>query len=148
MGFKLCKALWKPIITAIVNQESRYRRTFPVGVPQPQPSQVPCRCLGTAGRWLEVMRMLLSRILRTSLLWFFLSPNPVLSLLLWKFNKTVANTCTVPWQDCGFLTQAYLTGLLLLFCVFPKAQQTPFIFHEIIQRADSWVHAWMEVWDS
>lgn len=39
MGFKLCKALWKPIITAIVNRESRYRRTFPVGVPRPQPSQ-------------------------------------------------------------------------------------------------------------
>lgn len=73
--------------------------------------------------------MLLSRILRTSLLWFFLSPNPVLSLLLLKYNKTVANTCTVPWQDYGFLMQAYLTGLLLLLCVFPKAQQTPFIFH-------------------
>jgi len=52
------------------------------------------------------------------------------SLRPWKSNKTVENTYTVIFQNHF---QAHFSGLLLPFCVLPKAQRTPFIFCEIVQ---------------
>lgn len=105
---------------------------------QPQPFQVPRRCLGTE-QWHD---LLLSGILGTYLLWFFLCP-------LAQFCHYCHENLTKLWKTHGVPPAPQLPSSgslyrfaapLLHFRVLPETQRTPFIFPQIVQWTDSWTY--------
>lgn len=150
MGFKVCRALWKLIHdSALLIRESRYGRSllYVCLSASALPGALQVGIWGQQGGDLRLCQCYYSEFEGLTWSGFSFVPSPVLSSLLWKLNKTVENTCPISFQNCGFLMQTYFIGLLLLFLVFcSRHKQTPFIFHKVIQQANSWTHTWVEIW--